>query len=440
MLRVVHLSTTDVSGGAALAAHRLHQALPDHAVHSTMFVASKRGEDAGVVEFQPAFGGPRALNQFLFRGARHVQRQFLRFPKGTFMTHDWAFLGGLVERQLPESEIVHLHWAADLLDFRVLARLATRVPVIWTFHDMNAFTGGCHYTRGCDRFAGECGACPLLDSSDPGDVTYRVLRRKVAALRAVPESRLTIASPSRWMAAEARRSTVFGRFPIEVIPNGVDVQTFRPLERSELRRQLGFSPADRVILFVAEKLGDPRKGRAELEQAIAQIAHLPNLKVLTLGNGVGENMQGPMYRHLGSLHDAVKICEAYNAADVFVIPTLQDNFPNTVLEAMASGTPVVGFATGGVVDAVLDGVCGLLAPTGDVAGFAANITRALLDDALRIAMSDAARIRAVECYSLERQAAACASLYRRMLGCDSPQPESEPAALAGAARDQSLSA
>ena len=418
MLRVVHLSTTDVSGGAALATHRLHQALPDCDIRSTMFVASKRGDGAGVVEFRPAFCGPRAMNQFLFRAARHLQRQFLHAANGTFMTHDWTYFGGLVERQLPTADIIHLHWATDLLDFRALPRLAARAPLIWTFHDMNAYTGGCHYTQGCERFTAECGACPLLPSQNPDDITHQVIQRKVAALQQVPPSRLTIVSPSRWMATEARRSTVFGRFDIEVIPNGIDVQVFRPLDRVELRRQHGFAPHDRLILFVADNLSDRRKGMLELEQAFAQIAHLPNLKILTLG-GNRSRMEGPMYHHLGPLHDPEKICEAYNLADIFVIPTLQDNFPNTVLEALASGTPVVGFATGGVADAVENGVSGLLAPTGDVAGLARHIMRALTDDPLRAAMSLAARARAVNCYSLKRQAAACAALYRRMLSCES---------------------
>ncbi len=439
MLRVVHLSTTDVSGGAALATQRLHHALPDCEVHSTMFVASKRGTGEGVVEFKPALFGPRALNQFLFRAARHLQRQSMRAANGTFMTSDWTYFGGLVARQFPAADIFHLHWATDLLDFRVLRRLAERAPLVWTFHDMNAFTGGCHYTQGCARFTGECGACPLLPSTDPEDVTHRTLRRKVAALEQVPPSRLTVVAPSRWMASEVRRSTTFGRFDVEVIPNGLDTQVFRPMNRAALRAQAGFAPDDRLILFVADNLSDRRKGMVELEQALAQIGPVPNLKILTLG-GMSGRLQGPRYRHLGQLHDAEKICEAYNMADIFVIPTLQDNFPNTVLEALASGTPVVGFATGGVADAVEDGISGLLAPTGDVAGLAQHITRALNDAALRRSMSLAARERAVNLYGLKRQAGAFAALYRRMLPYAASALDPQPVPASGIHANHPLSA
>jgi glycosyltransferase involved in cell wall biosynthesis len=306
-----------------------------------------------------------------------------------------------------------------MLDFEVLPRLAARAPVVWTFHDMNAFTGGCHYTQGCERFAAECGACPLIPSQDPEDATYRVIQRKVDALGKVPESRLTVVAPSRWMAREARRSRTFGRFSVELIPNGIDVRAFRPMARTELRAKYGLAVEDRVILFVADMLDDRRKGMHELDQSIARIAHLPHLKILTLGEAAGESMSGPMYRHLGRVNDPQQVCEAYNLADIFVIPTLQDNFPNTVLEALASGTPIVGFATGGVADAVEDGRNGLLAPTGDVAGLAAQIERALTDESLRAEMGIAARARAIEYYGKERQANAYAALYRRILSQES---------------------
>jgi glycosyltransferase involved in cell wall biosynthesis len=337
------------------------------------------------------------------------------------MTHDYAYLGGLAQRQAPDADVFHLHWAMDLLDFRMLPHFARRAPIAWTFHDMNAFTGGCHYDRGCGRFTASCGACPLLHSDDPHDITHRVLQRKLAALREVPEARMVVICPSRWMEREVQRSTLFGRFQTEVIPNGIDLQTFRPLDRAALRRQYEIAPEDRVIFFIAESLSDARKGALELQKAIAHLAHLPNLRIVTLGDGDKQNMQGPLYRHLGKVNDPRKVCEAYNLADVSVIPTLQDNFPNTVLESMASGTPVVGFATGGVVDAVEHGVSGLLAPTGDTEGLAAHLMRALSDDELRVSMGHAARARAVEHYSLERQTTACASLYRRLLSVEAVQ-------------------
>jgi glycosyltransferase involved in cell wall biosynthesis len=414
MLRVTHLSTTDIKGGAALAAYRLHQALPERGVHSSMFVASRHSEDPNVIEFKPSIWGPRGLNHLLFRAARRIQRRPLPTSGGVFMTHDYAYLGGLAQRQVPDSDVFHFHWAMDLLDFRMLPRFARRAPIAWTFHDMNAFTGGCHYDRDCGRFTNACGACPILNSTDLDDITHQVLERKVASLQEVPESRMIVICPSRWMEREVQRSRAFGRFATEVIPNGIDHTVFRPLDRAAIRRKYQIAPEDRVVFFIAESIDDPRKGWAELQQAVGQLSHLPNLRILTLGRGDTGKMQGPLYRHLGGVHDPEKVCEAYNLADIFVIPTRQDNFPNTVLESMASGTPVVGFATGGVGDAVEDGISGLLTPTGNIDGLARNMIRALSDEELRISMGHAARERAVEFFSLERQTLACSALYRRL--------------------------
>ena len=337
------------------------------------------------------------------------------------MTHDYAFFGGLAERQAPDADVFHLHWAMDLLDFRMLPQFARRAPIAWTFHDMNAFTGGCHYDRGCGRFTATCGACPLLRSDDPDDITHQ---RHPAQDRR--PARGAGVAPRRHLPEPLDGARSAAQHGLRPLPHGGDSERDRsanlpPLDRAALRRQYQIAPEDRVIFFIAESLSDPRKGAAELQRAIAHLAHLPNLRIVTLGDFDAEKMQGPLYRHLGKINDPRKVCEAYNLADVSVVPTLQDNFPNTVLESMASGTPVVGFATGGVVDAVEHGVSGLLAPTGDTDGLAALLIRALSDDELRVSMGHAARARAVEHYSLERQTTACASLYRRLLSVEAVQ-------------------
>lgn len=416
MLRVVQLSTTQTAGGAALAAHRLHTVLEAQGgVRSTMFVGLAQKGGAGVREFAPIPLAPPAVNRFLFRAGRRLQRR-VECVHGPLFSLDWTLFDRLPLWQLPPADLYHLHWTADLVDFRMLPALARRAPVVWTFHDMNPFTGGCHYDEGCGRFATACGQCPQLASADPQDVSARVLRRKLRTLAAVPADRLTVIAPSRWMARESRRSRVFGRFDARVLPNGIDLEIFSPApDRAAVRRRLGLTPDDRVVLFVADVLNDVRKGWAELERALTEVAHLPSLRVLTLGQGDTQHMVGPSYLHLGQLHDAAAIRDAYIAADLFVIPSLQDNFPNTVLESLACGTPVVGFAAGGIVDAVEEGVCGSLAPVGDTAALAAHITALLTDDARRTAMGQAGRVRAVRLYGLETQAAACLELYRELL-------------------------
>lgn len=433
MMRVVQLSTTDVMGGAALAANRLHEALPEQGVKSAMFVAQTAGRGENVHAYRVLPGAPNALNYFLYRAARRLQRR-VTFPDGMLFTLDWTLLGGLPLAQLPPADLHHLHWVADFIDFNSLARMARRAPLVWTFHDMNAFTGGCHYDEGCGRFAEQCGACPSMRSDDPHDVTFRVIQRKARALLKIPASRLVVVTPSEWLAGEVRRSHLFGRFTTRVIPNGIGLDVFRPVDRVAIRQRMGFSSKNRVVLFVADRLRDSRKGWSLLLQALTPLLSQSHIRVLTIGEGDTTTLSGPSYHHLGRLADSAAIRDAYNAADVFVIPTLQDNFPNTVIEALACGTPVVGFATGGVIDAVEQGECGLLAPTGDVAGLTACLQTILSDDARRSAMRVAARDRAVARYGVACQASTHRALYEEMLGLalttKSPAPaERQPVSL-----------
>ena len=415
MIRVTQLSTTDAAGGAALAAHRLHDGLNARGdAASTMFVALANHPGADVREFNPAWPAPRGLGRTLFRAGRRWQRN-VRSVDGPLFSQEWTAFGRYPMTQLPPADVYHLHWTADLVDFRMLPALARRAPMVWTLHDMNPFTGGCHYDLHCGRFTTRCGECPILTAPAPDDASAAVLRRKAKILDAMPADRLTVVAPSRWMAAGSRRSRAFGRFDVRVIPNGIDLETFCPVDREAARARVGLEAGDRVVLFVAELLGDTRKGWRELQAALARVADLPRLRVLTLGNGDLAQMRGPAFRHLGQLSDAAAIRDAYNAADVFVMPSLQDNFPNTVLESLACGTPVAGFETGGVVDAVEDGVCGLLAPTGDTDGLAAQIRCLLEDDARRGAMAAAARDRACALYGVERQARLHHELYAELL-------------------------
>ena len=351
-----------------------------------MFVGQAEHPGTEIKEFRPVPGLPRKANQILYRAGRRLGRR-VHALGGALFSQEWTSFGRAPLWQIPPADVYHLHWISDLVDFRMLAPLARRGHLVWTCHDMNPFTGGCHYDEGCGRFAAACGACPRLGSADLEDPSARVLHRKKSILASLPDRSLSVVCPSRWLADEARRSQLFGRFNAQVVPNGIDLETFRPVNRTAARARFGLNEDARVMLFVAESLDDGRKGWTELEQALGKMTGVPRLRVLTLGNGDTQRMSGPEFHHLGHLSDPAAICAAYSAADIFVIPSLQDNFPNTVIEALACGTPVVGFATGGITDAVEHGGCGLLAPTGDTSALAAQMVHVLTDDALRAALA-----------------------------------------------------
>jgi glycosyltransferase involved in cell wall biosynthesis len=411
-IEAVLVSTNDVRGGAAKCASRLHDALPGAGVRSRMLVANRARSEAAIVEYNPLAPAPRALGRLAFRLARRMFRPPVR-KTGGFFSFDRTPIGLRLLSQLPPCDLVNLHFVADFFDPRLLPRLTEAVPVVWTFHDMNAFTGGCHYSDGCERYTAACGSCPQLRlSNGEHDLTFRSLARKRAALAGIPAERLTVVAPSRWIAAAAGRSSLFGRFDVHLIPTGIDTEEFRPLPRAEARRRFGLPEDARIALFVAEVVSDRRKGLQLLPAASEAVADIPGTLFVTIGQGTA----GGSFRHLGSLRDTASLRAAYSAADVFVIPSLEDNFPNTMLEAMACGTPVVGFATGGIPDAVHDGATGLLAPTGDGAALAAQLRRVLAHEGLQRSLGWEARYLMEREYNIHLHARRYAALYEEMLG------------------------
>lgn len=414
-VRVVQVSTTDCKGGAAKAALRLHRALPAENAESRMLVAQRFTAEPGVAEYNPLPIVPARVGRALFRLARRWHRPPVR-RAGAYFSPDWTLVGGGLARRLADCDVAHLHWVADFVDYGTLPRLAARVPLVWTFHDMNAFTGGCHYSGPCERYRERCGSCPQLrTSSGDVDMTRRVLERKRRIFARIPRRRLTVVCPSEWLAREARRSALIGGFDVRVIPNGLDLREYRPMPRDEARLALGLPAEARVVLFVADAIEDRRKGLRPMIEALRALGDLPGVLLVTLGRGDSALLSGPQFRQLGPWEDSAKLRAAYSAADVFAIPSLQDNLPNTVLEAMACGIPVAGFAAGGIGEAVVDGRTGLLATTGDAGALAGGIRRLLQDRALRRELGAAARERAEREYSSSLLAARYAALYREVV-------------------------
>jgi glycosyltransferase involved in cell wall biosynthesis len=413
--RVIQICTTAVHGGAAKAAHRLHRALAKEEVKSKMLVAQRFSTDEDSLEYNPVTPVPAAFGRAFFRLGRRWHRPRPR-KAGAYFTPEWTLTGWRLVSQIPPCNLVNLHWVADLLDYRTLPQLTARIPVVWTFHDMNAFTGGCHYSGSCERYKARCGACPQLKtSSGENDMTRRIFDRKQRIFARISSDRFTIVCPSGWLAREAGRSTLCQRFDTRIIPNGVDLRDYYPVEQTEARRRFDLPAGARVVLFVAEQIEDPRKGFRFLLKALDAIRAIPDLLLVTLGRGDTSFLSGPLFRHLGPMHDSGSLRSAYSAADVFALPSLQDNLPNTILESMACGTPVAGFDAGGVGEAVIDGQTGLLAPTGDDSAFAANLRAVLDDQQLRRTLGCESLVRIKQEYAVTLQARRYAALYREII-------------------------
>ncbi len=413
-MNIVHINVSDIKGGAAIAAYRLHQGLKEQGVHSTMVVAEKYSQDGDVTRPLPdriGYYGRRLHYRQL--GARFWRSMPARPPGLSPFTHPQTGRSRRLIQALPQAEIINLHWIASYVDLPSFLAQA-QVPLVWTLHDMNAFTGGCHYALDCDRFQEQCGACPQLGSKSERDVSRTIWQIKRDMFQGLAPGSLQLVAPSRWLAEEVRRSSLLRDLPLAVIPNALPTAVFRPYEKTAARERLGIPAAAKVVLFSADAVTSRRKGLPYLMEALSEMDVAANILLVTLGAGrLALDPRLPLIS-LGHLADEQQIALAYSAADLFVIPSLQDNLPNTVLEAMACGTPVVGFDVGGIGEMVRPGTTGQLVPARDVRQLRQAIAALLADELLRAGMAANCRQIALTEYSLPVQAERYVALYQRL--------------------------
>jgi len=381
-LRILHLGAADTGGGAAGTSLRLSRALRSAGADSLFLVGRRASDDESVLQhgaIDACFPGLRPRLESL------PCRAYRRRTGATYHAGVLPDRVAAAARALGPS-IVNLHWVAGgFMQIETLPRLPA--PIVWTLHDSWPFTGGCHVPADCDRFIDRCGACPVLGSRCASDLSRLVWGRKRRAWRGLP---ITIVSPSASMAERARRSSLFRESRVEVIPNGIDTSRYRPLDRSEARSRLGLAEDAPTVLFAAmwaER--EPNKGFQFLAPALAEIRLTGGRRPHLLVAGSTTLHRHPALadvpaRSLGVLRDDEAMSWAIAAADVVAVPSMQENCPNSVLEALACGRPAVGFRVSGLRDLVTEGVDGLLVPPFDVRALASAL-QPLLEDPRRAA-------------------------------------------------------
>lgn len=415
-MKVLILSHSDLGGGAARAAYRLHQGLKYLDVRSEMLVQYKLSDDNTVlVRHNKLDKGMAKLK--LFEHLDALPLKFSRQRPETVFSLQW--LPDRLPTQVAplNSDLINLHWTCKgYIKIETLAKLAR--PLVWTLHDMWAFTGGCHYTQDCDRYQKACGNCPQLHSSKERDLSRWVWQRKV---RAWDKLDLTVVTPSRWLAKCASASTLLGQKRVEAIPNSLDTQLYKPLERRVARERLNL-PQDRKLVLCGALMvtADRRKGLHLLQLALQRLSQSDwseRLSLVVFGASTPGNSTdcGLPTHYLGSLSDDVSLALVYAAADVFVAPSLQDNLPNTVLEALACGTPCVAFNIGGMPDAIAHQQNGYLARPYAIEELAQGIAWVLEDAERHQKLSHSAREKAEQEFALERQAKRYSSLFSEIL-------------------------
>jgi glycosyltransferase involved in cell wall biosynthesis len=381
---------------------------------SRMLVIEKESTEPSVIQFMPRFDLATRFRRGLRRRyIERTQRELTNRKANTgVFTDDRNQYGSETLREILPSDVVHMHWVAHFVDYRLFFRDTPKgQPFVWTLHDMNAITGGCHHSWSCRHFTEQCGMCPQFNRPAPTDFSHAAWKRKRRAYRDLAQTRHRIVTPSRWLAGEVKRSSLMGNLDVEVIPYGLDTEAFQPRDRFLARQMLGVPAEARVLLFVAQWLGDSYKGMATLVEALERLKHDRDLFLLVLGRGEAvEKCQIPS-RFLGSISEDERLSLVYSAADLFLLPSLEDNFPNTALEALACGLPVVGSNVGGIPEIVREAETGVLFERGNAEALAQAIQRVLPEHEQLHRMSTNCRITVLNEYSLGIQAQRYLDLY-----------------------------
>ena len=356
-MNILFLSTSDSAGGAAIACLRLVEALRAQNVDAKVLVLEKSRKENWIQEVD---GGPetwKSLKKHLVYFAQHkfITSSGYQYSGFTFGTPDMAS-----HPWIREADAICLHWINHgFIGEKALGQLFEMgKPIIWHMHDFWAFTGGCHYPGSCTGFQRDCNQCVALNNPFKTQASYQLARR----LKSFQKNQPVLVGASNWLANEARSSALGQQALVEHIPNPVDPY-FEPGNKSEARRKLNLLQDKKYVLFAAMNVADLRKGFHHLKGALLELDH-ENVGCIVAGKFKSEDFK-ELNLEIKTLGPSNKerMRDAYRAADVFVIPSTEENLPNTVLESLACGTPVAGFAIGGIPEMVKNGLNGQLADT-----------------------------------------------------------------------------
>ena len=428
-MKILQLSTYDIRGGAARATYRLHRGLCSIGQDCRMLVRYKDTDDNSVSAVAQEQETETDANAFFLEVP--IQEQYINAHRTDISNTLFSlpYPGYDISRSplVQNADIINLHWVAQFQSPVTLQHIfALGKPVVWTLHDQWAFTGGCHYSAGCEGYRSSCKECPQL-ANDPFSLPEAILHDKKDLFQ---DANLTIVTPSRWMGRCARESRLFKSFRVEVIANSLETDLYSPLAKAQAKERLEIPDDAVTFLFGAIDGSEKRKGFAELTGAMKsclenkffqELLRKDQLRLLCFGNPNDqlESMGIPVVS-LGRLGTDEEIRNAYSAADIFLLPSLEDNLPNTILESMSCATPVVAFDVGGVPDMVSDGVNGLLVKAFDTQQMGKAIVSLAMDPEKRLSMGKACRERAVRDYALDVQAGNYLNLYDDLLRQDQP--------------------
>lgn len=409
-----------MTGGAAIACKRLLKALQAVNVDAWMLVRDKRTDDPRVVSVNNSWMR-RKMNLFRFIWERFVIWKNNDFSKRNLFAVSIANTGVDISRlkEVQEADVIHIHWVSQgflsLSDIKKLIGLGK--PVVWTMHDMWACTGICHHARECEHYRLNCGDCFFLKKPAVHDLSYRTMKKKKEA----GFNRITYVACSEWLKNRTGKSSLMQDSRLLSISNPLNISLFSPQDRVKAREKYSFSPDKYYLLFGAARISDPRKGFEYYFESLELLAkEHPELRdrieLVFLGNSELQLPATIPYKanFTGYISEEDDVALLYSAVDVFVMPSLEENLPNTIMESMACGTPVVGFEIGGIPEMIDHKINGYLVTYKNSRDLMQGIFWTLFE-ADRMQLAKAARVKAVQCYSEEKIAGAYLDLYEELL-------------------------
>jgi len=386
-MKVTLINTDDTGGGAPVACMRLLKALELKQVGAHLLVQEKKTNEPLVNSI-----GNNLISRLKIRFNFFYERlPFIWFKakgRSVRFAFSTATAGTDISNQpdILKTGILHLHWTnSGYLSLDNLEKLfETGKPIVWTLHDMWAFTGGCHYAGDCNHFVNQCGDCWMLRDAGSKDISFTGWKRKNELLKSTKN--IVFVTCSHWLADIARSSSLLKGFRIETIPNPIDTDIFSPKNKAALRAKWNINAQSKVVLFGAANILHKRKGITYLVDALNYLKNnftdLDDVEIVIFGKNKSFDVNKLPFKvhELNIINSQYDLAELYSLADVFVTPAIEDNLPNTVMEALACGTPVVAFNTGGIPDMVEHKKNGYLAEFKSAADFAAGIHYVLNPD------------------------------------------------------------
>ena len=438
-MKVLFVNTNDISGGAARAAMRIMRGVQQSGVEAQMFVKDKYSQSPDVIPlstYNPSSNWLFDIFKWVIQKLRNRYHMFKWHPykrtkQNVFMSDlRHTDIHGALQKL--DYDIVHLHWINNrFLDIDELKRI--KKPIVWTLHDSWPFCGICHYFVDCKKYQSHCGACPMLGSKKEQDLAYEVFEKKMEAYK---DLNLYIVTPSRWLGDCAKKSALFGRFPVHVIPNCIDTNLFRQLSKDEIvtlaerqenavvMRVFGEATQEKriekpfVLYGAMNAATDRRKGFLSLLSAL-QLLDKQCFKANFVVFGANEQELPMQFKHInvtfvGYISDSHVLAALYSIADVMVVPSLTENLSNTIMESLSCGTPVVAFNIGGNSDMIEHKKNGYLASEQDCEDLAKGIEWCLSHNADG-ALSKNARKKVMDNYTIDKVSERYKQLYKSFI-------------------------